>query len=451
MASDASDKCVILSHDCFECSHVRTAKALKNGGISVHCKLQEKGYAEKNSADPCPLHRFKMFDMKEPRSFLPYHIWIEITNACTLQCRMCGQRGTYGYLNSAESNMRRANLPVEVWKEFIDDVKSIKPTILLRGGEPLLYPKITELMRHISENNLFLSMDTNGTQLKRHAYDVARYVDHVNLSIDGPREVHDFVRGISGTFDAAREGILALQEACKELRIRRIQPISLNCVISADNYQALPEMASVAEELGVPDVMLTLCFFYDEAAEKKYDEELQKHFGVASRAGKGFRKDRRDIDGDILIRNIRGLLDNKTMRFNLIPEITDESIKTWFDDPSTLVSYDRCYAPWFLVNVMPDGDVNFCADIGDYIIGNITKTGLRDIWFGDRADAFRKRILEERFSICRRCVVNFFYPYNRNSALLGLRTPARLLKYGAKLPLIGKYCRKHEWLSQTFY
>ena len=442
---------LVVAQDCFECVHCKKAERSPDGVISVQCKLKDKGYREGGNQSACPNHRFKMFEMKPQESFLPYHIWIEITNACNLKCRMCGQRGTFGYLNSPELNMGRKNLPVEAWKEFIDDVKSFRPTILLRGGEPMLYPGVTELMRHINESNLFLSMDTNGTQLKKHAPEVAKYVDHINVSIDGPREIHDFIRGVPGTYDAAREGIAAVLSAYKELKIKRIQPISLNFVVSPDNYEAMPEMVRVAEELGVKDVMLTLCFFYGEDVEKDYENAIKKDFNIESRAGKGFRKDRKKIDGELLAKNIRLLLDNKNINFNLMPDLNDEGLATWFDDSSRLVSYDRCYAPWFLVNIMPDGDVNFCADIGDYVIGNITEDRLLDIWSNEKAVRFRQKILEERFSICRRCVVNFLYPYNRCSALVGLRSACTAIKYGLKLPVGKKYFQKHEWLMHSFY
>lgn len=188
-----------ISHDCFECIHCKRAEITKDRSILAQCKLQGQGYKVDGALDVCPHYKFKMFEMKDQESFLPYHIWIEVTNACNLKCKMCGQRGMYGYLNSPELEMRRNNLPVEVWKGFIDNVKSFRPTILLRGGEPLLYPGIVELMRHISGENLFLVMDTNGTQLRKYAREVAKYVDHINVSIDGPREVHDFVRGVPGT------------------------------------------------------------------------------------------------------------------------------------------------------------------------------------------------------------------------------------------------------------
>ena len=449
--NNAKGNSLLISHDCFECVNCKKAETAKDGNFHVQCKLKDMGHAADGEIDVCPHYKFKMFEMKDQKSFLPYHIWIEITNACNLKCKMCGQRGTFGYLNEPESDMKRENLPMEAWKEFIDDVKSFRPTILLRGGEPLLYPGIGNLMRHISESNLFLVMDTNGTQLKKHARDVAKYVDHFNVSIDGPRDVHDFIRGVPGTYDSAREGIAAVKDAYKELKIRRMQPITLNFVVSPDNYKSLPQMVDVAKELGVADVMLTLCFHYDDEVEKKYSEDIEKRFNVASLAGKGFRKDKVNIDGDLLVRNLRLLLENKEIKFQLTPNINDESIKNWFDDSGRLVSYDRCYAPWFLVNVMPDGDVNFCADIGDYVIGNITENSLKEIWFNEKAENFRTKIVEERFSICRRCVVNFFYPYNRNSALLELRTASKVIKHGVNLPLVKKFCRKHEWLSHSFY
>jgi MoaA/NifB/PqqE/SkfB family radical SAM enzyme len=222
-------------------------------------------------------------------------------------------------------------------------------------------------------------------------------------------------------------------------------------VVSPDNCEAIPEMARVAEELGVRDVMLTLCFFYTDAMEKDYEESIKNDFAITSRAGKGFRKEKGTIDTRLLARNVRLLLNNKNINFNIMPHLNDEALASWFDDPSLLVSYDRCYAPWFLVNVMPDGDVNFCADIGDYVIGNITQNSLLEIWTSKKAERFRERILEERFSICRRCVVNFLYPYNRCSALVGLRTASKIIKYGLRTPFFRKYWRKHEWLTHSYY
>ncbi len=364
---------------------------------------------------------------------------------------MCGQRGDHGYLNSPELNIQRENLPIEKWIQFIDDVKAFNPMINIRGGEPLLYPHIVEFMRHVKESNLFLSLETNATYLKKFAYDVARYVDHISISVDGPPETHDYVRGKKGTYNKVKEGILEFKKACKVLKIKKIDPISFNCTIGVDNYKDIPDMIWVSKDLGVKSILLSLSYYFDEAVGKEYEEVMKQNFGLNAVSWSGFYKEKRDIDYDLLVENIRSLLNNKEgVKFHLNPNITDESIKNWYKDSSIPVCYDRCYVPWFMVNIMPNGDVNFCCDFNDYIIGNITENSLLDLWFNEKSERFRKEILKNRFSICKRCGVNNMFPYNRCTAYNDLKIPMKILNAVSKIPIINRKTNKYTFLIHGF-
>lgn len=443
---------VKMSYDCVECIHGKRSRIDRDGNLSAKCKLMKSGAREDVTLHICPEYRFRMFEKKSMKDFLPYVIWIEITNKCNLRCKMCGQRGDHGYLLPPDSKMRRKDLPIEEWKRFIDEVAPIGPQINLRGGEPLLYPHIVEFMRYVHEKGAFLSLETNATYLKKHAYDVARYVDSISISVDGPREVHDYVRGVEGTFDRVKEGILEVKKAMKELGIKKAQPFNLNFVINIDNYHALPQMVDVAKELGVSDLTLSLCYYFDDEMGRQYEEAMSKKFGIEAVTWRGFLKNERDMDFELLVKNVRETINNsKGIRFSIFPNITDERIKTWYEDLGRQVSFEYCHAPWFLVNVMPNGDVNFCTDFGDYVIGNITEQKLLDMWFDEKAMRFREEILKDRFSICKRCGVNQIFPYNRFLALEDVRKFSHLVRAFSKLPFLKKVARKYNWISHTFY
>ena len=393
----------------------------------------------------CNNYESKRFKLKKQEYFLPYNVWIEITNTCNLKCKMCGQRGDHGYFNDPDSKMWKKNLPIEEWTKFIDNIKSFNPMIVLRGGEPLLYPQIVEFMQYVKESNLYLIMDTNGTQMKRYAYELAKYIDHINISIDGPPEVHDYVRGVKGTYEIVREGIVEYNKAWKNLKgKKRASPLSINCTVSVDNYHAIPEMINVAKDLDIKEVTLSLAYYFDANVGKEYELAFKNKFGLDAISWRGFFKNERNMDYELLIKNINEVLhNNNDVRFSVFPSINDKSIQDWFKDTNIPVSYDRCYSPWYMVNVMPNGDVNFCCDFGDYIIGNITQEPLLDMWFNNKALKFREEIMNERFSICKRCGVKQLFPLIRLYTYRREKIRMKVLKFSSKIPLLKKKVLKY--------
>ena len=97
------------------------------------------------------------------------------------------------------------------------------PEVLVRGGEPFLFPGIIELLEYLLEKGIATSVDTNGTMLERYAADLVRLGDvELTISVDGPEAVHDAVRGINGSFRRIEHGLIALraeeEEAGKKVR-----------------------------------------------------------------------------------------------------------------------------------------------------------------------------------------------------------------------------------------
>lgn len=138
----------------------------------------------------------------------PKSISFTITNACNLRCSMCGQWSKEGYVRSAKENLKQ-EMELEDWKRLTDELISHRiSSIILRGGEPFLFPGIVELLEYINSKGIFISIDTNGTMLKEYAADIVRIRNiHLTISIDGPAEIHDKVRGLKGCFSRIKEGI----------------------------------------------------------------------------------------------------------------------------------------------------------------------------------------------------------------------------------------------------
>jgi MoaA/NifB/PqqE/SkfB family radical SAM enzyme len=129
----------------------------------------------------------------------PAVISLTLTNTCNLRCRMCGQWGTSGYLNRRE---KPVPLPAARWIELVEEAARHGVKVVgIRGGEPFLFPGIIQILKAIKERGVFGYIDTNGTLLERFASEILESgIDAINLSVDGPEEIHDRVRGVPGAF-----------------------------------------------------------------------------------------------------------------------------------------------------------------------------------------------------------------------------------------------------------
>ncbi len=71
----------------------------------------------------------------------PRQISLRITNACNHRCAVCGQYGRHGYMKDGENAHLMKTLPIETYKELVDQVAPEKPIFYVTGGEPFLYPR----------------------------------------------------------------------------------------------------------------------------------------------------------------------------------------------------------------------------------------------------------------------------------------------------------------------
>ena len=162
-----------------------------------------------------------------------------ITNRCNLRCKMCDI--PYGVIKE---------LSTEQWKGVINDASRLgAQTIVFSGGEPLLREDIFELISFAKQNNLNACVTSNGYLIDdQAALSLSRSgVNVVNISIEGTRETHDFLRG-QGSFDQA---VAALEN----LRKHKIES-TVASTVSKYNYQDLLYVLEVAKDYGATTVRL---------------------------------------------------------------------------------------------------------------------------------------------------------------------------------------------------
>ena len=53
--------------------------------------------------------------------------------------------------------------------------------------------------------------------------------------------------------------------------------------------------------------------------------------------------------------------------------------------PTRTFGHDLCPVAWYFAQVEPDGDVCFCGDFPDYVIGNVRSEPFTSVWKGEQA------------------------------------------------------------------
>jgi uncharacterized protein len=134
---------------------------------------------------------------------------LNVSNACNLACRYCyAQGGSYGQ----ERSFMDKKVAIRTIDYFYSTFSRIN-NVQFFGGEPLLNPEIIQSVcayvhekKGISRLPAF-GIVTNGTIMSPEILELLSSYDvHVTISIDGPKMIHDYLRG-KGTFTRIAETI----------------------------------------------------------------------------------------------------------------------------------------------------------------------------------------------------------------------------------------------------
>jgi SynChlorMet cassette radical SAM/SPASM protein ScmF len=141
-------------------------------------------------------------------------------------------------------------LPIESFEIAVHEAKPLGLTgVKLTGGEPLMHPQILQLLEIVRQENLRLTIETNGLLCTPEiAAEIAKSPQrHVSVSLDGAdADTHEWVRGVKGAFEAACQAVRNLADA-------GIHPQVIFSVMKVNVHQ-VDAIVRLAEQLGAYSV-----------------------------------------------------------------------------------------------------------------------------------------------------------------------------------------------------
>lgn len=192
---------------------------------------------------------------------------IEVSKACNLKCPFC-------YANAGVK--QEGEITYEKILEVISQAKSIGvKTITLVGGEPIIYPRLRELVNFINDNGLNTLIFTNGITMTEELADFL-FNRNVSLivkfnSINNPEIQNKMVGNVSGVFEKIQNTIKILTNA----GFNKTNPtrLGLETVISHTNLGEIPEIFRFARKNNIyPYIELIM----PTGRGKEYEDVLSK-------------------------------------------------------------------------------------------------------------------------------------------------------------------------------
>src|SRR5690349_2104395 len=201
------------------------------------------------------------------RKQYPLVLMLEPLFRCNLACAGCGKI-------QYPSHVLKMELTPEVCFRAVEECGT--PTVAIPGGEPLLHPRIGEIVEGLVARKKYIYLCTNALLLKQKIdlFKPSKYLTF-SVHVDGQREHHDFSVCLEGGYDKAVEGI-------KEALARGFRVTTNTTLFDGADANSVRAFFDEMMELGIEGMMLSPGYSYEKAPD-------QQHFLGRARTRRLFR------------------------------------------------------------------------------------------------------------------------------------------------------------------
>jgi MoaA/NifB/PqqE/SkfB family radical SAM enzyme len=303
---------------------------------------------------------------------------------------------------SLSKEQPRERLSLERLKTLVDEVKDFKPMIAATSTEPLLYKDIIPLCDHVVGNGLQMLVTTAGLQLEKHAEDLVRVgVQHLWVSIDGPPEIHNDIRGVKDSFQKSVAGILAVDEWKRRLG-RESPKIGINYAFSNYNYHCLERFMDAVHALPVDHITFSHMNYVTAGMAEVHNARFGHLYPTTVSSVSN--ADPTKVDVNVFWDQINRVKTRYPGRAEFGPDLDRKGLEDFYFHPEVFVHGDRCYVPWRAAEIIANGDCVVMTRCFHTSFGNINQQSFKDIWNGPSYQEFRKNLITHgTYPACSRC------------------------------------------------
>lgn len=340
--------------------------------------------------------------------FNPEWIVLGVNNVCNLHCKMCDV-GT----NTLETNFAQnligtdpLNMPLELIQRIIDQTALYFPKAKLGYAftEPLVYPHLKESLHYAQSKKIKTTITTNALTLKQKAKTIVDSgLDELFISLDGPQEIHNQIRGHQKSFQKAIEGIDEV------LRLNSKQSISVFCVITEWNIGFLKEFIDFFKKYPLKEIGLMHTNFTPQSIADNHNVIWGNSYSATASNVEQINITNYNLE--MLWEEILEIKKNKyNYKVSFSPEISSkEKLIEFYHNPEKIIG-KKCNDVFSNIMIKSDGSVipshGRCYNLE---LGNIYNETLKEIWNSSVLKQFRSDLIKNGglLPACSRCCSAF--------------------------------------------
>ena len=306
----------------------------------------------------------------------------------------CNERCIHCYIPNEKKN-KGLDMPFEKVKSILDEFASMGGIhVTLSGGEAFLHKDLMNICRYCREKDLKITILSNLISLKEEHIPVLKEtnVSLIQTSLYSMDEaIHDKITKVKGSYQKTKDAI--------EKLIAANVPVQISCPLMKVNKDGYREVLEYAQRLKI-------------RAQTDYIMMAEANFDTSNLANRLSLSETERVIRDIIE------FDIDYRENTLIKKPLSESYKIdkerFSKQPLCGVGYDNCC-------ITANGDVYPCAGWQGYVLGNINRQSLKDIWENSEKKKNLRKITQasfpkcldcEAFDFCNRCLVRNFNESN---------------------------------------
>jgi len=328
------------------------------------------------------------------RAAHPMVINILITSRCNMNCAMCSASDLRGrhYKEMSAGDI----------EHIAGQAEAFRPSFFIGGGEPFARDDIVDVIAAVKGHGHPLGIVTNGLRLDpdrgRKILDLG--IEHVMVSIHGPRDVHDAITGVKGAFERVTENLTAF---CRDKGSTRVM---LNFVLSRENLEHIDELVELGRRIGVDKVRIEHLLYMTDDDIRNHESWLTDNVG--DNAGLTLKVEtfvcgQATVDG--FAGELPGLLDEVKAHYGdfvyIKPALSRKETAEWYSPGYT--SDRPCFFIWRSLFIDPEGFVIPCQYYSDMKLGNALDEPILEIWNSRGYRNLRRLIRDRTPPACSRC------------------------------------------------
>ena len=289
----------------------------------------------------------------------PFFLAIEPTNFCNLKCPACPS-------GTGQLTRKKGYMDIELFENIIIQQKKCLINIILHfQGEPLLHPKLSEMIGFANKNKIYTMFSTNAQILANNITQICESgLDKIIISLDGlTQETYNKYR-VNGDITKVFDALQKLSELDKKYR----PEIELQFLVFRHNEHEISKLKELKKQFEIDKITIKTVQIYSNQdisllpLNQKYSRYIV------------------DIEEHI---KLKIKIKNKCFRF------FSGSVITW------------------------DGDVVPCCFDKDanHKMGNLKAENFSVIWNSDNYNNFRDLVFSHRdnIDICKNCTEGLKY------------------------------------------